>query len=267
MEVAWYNRVVLSGLRTPTVVDGQWVATEDVLLPGAWPRAWTGHSERCTLPSVLAAAGVPKEKRDVLGRWGPDGSDTYVRTYKAAVRTLIQTFLAHAKSDSIFDAADEEDVLRAAAKRLRTFEYAEADLEQDMQTLVDTFKVVYRGFATRPDREAVLTLPEVLPEELKEGEDMESPSAQFILSYGRNRKFACLHTTAGCYYAVNLKFRDWEYLEAEHPDSACYDKVCRLCWSWRDKKSSTPDETAVDSKDEQEDGDTSSETSTTDSSA
>eukprot|EP00969_Alexandrium_andersonii_P283332 12525987-Alexandrium_andersonii.AAC.1 len=39
---------------------------------------WSEHSERATLPSGLAVLGEDKAKRDLLGRWCPDGgSDTY----------------------------------------------------------------------------------------------------------------------------------------------------------------------------------------------
>ena len=36
---------------------------------------WTGHSERATLPSWLAAQGAPKEDRYTVGRWTPKDSD------------------------------------------------------------------------------------------------------------------------------------------------------------------------------------------------
>lgn len=43
--------------------------------------------------SGLAAAGVEKTQRDALGRWRPEGSDQYARTYKARVRSLIARFV------------------------------------------------------------------------------------------------------------------------------------------------------------------------------
>jgi len=51
-------------------------------------RFWTEHSERATLPSGLAALGIPKSDRDLLGRWTPEGSDQYVRTYNAVVSRM-----------------------------------------------------------------------------------------------------------------------------------------------------------------------------------
>eukprot|EP00974_Lingulodinium_polyedra_P059113 5693350-Lingulodinium_polyedra.AAC.1 len=79
-----------------------WRSTEDPLVEGHLVDGWTGHSERATLPSALAALGVPKEKRNFLGRWSPDGSDDYVRTYRAVVRELIGTFAKEIKKGAGF---------------------------------------------------------------------------------------------------------------------------------------------------------------------
>ena len=58
------------------------------LIPHGWERYWTEHSERATMPSALAALGIEKSERDLLGRWTPEGSDQYVRTYNAVVGRL-----------------------------------------------------------------------------------------------------------------------------------------------------------------------------------
>jgi hypothetical protein len=52
----------------------------NALIPHGWERFWTEHSERATLSSGLAALGVQKPERDLLGRWKPEGSDQYART-------------------------------------------------------------------------------------------------------------------------------------------------------------------------------------------
>ena len=55
------------------------------LLPEQWGRFWAEHSERSTLSSGLASLGVVKSDRDLLGRWSPEGSDQYIRTYNSVV--------------------------------------------------------------------------------------------------------------------------------------------------------------------------------------
>lgn len=50
---------------------------------------WTEHSERNWLVSVLASVGVPREKRDYVGRWrAVSASDEYVRTAQFLVVSL-----------------------------------------------------------------------------------------------------------------------------------------------------------------------------------
>ena len=39
---------------------------------------------------VVGASGATKDERDMLGRWKPEGSDQYVRTYNMAVSKMQQ---------------------------------------------------------------------------------------------------------------------------------------------------------------------------------
>lgn len=50
---------------------------------------WTKHSGRNWLASILAALGVPREKRDYVGRWRViSASDEYIRTAQFLVISL-----------------------------------------------------------------------------------------------------------------------------------------------------------------------------------
>ena len=49
---------------------------------------WTPHSGRSFLPSCTQALGFPKEERDFLGGWSPQGSDTYSRTAKLRISSM-----------------------------------------------------------------------------------------------------------------------------------------------------------------------------------
>ena len=49
---------------------------------------WTEHSERATLPTALAMLGVQGAQKDLVGRWKPEASDTYVRAYNGLVSQL-----------------------------------------------------------------------------------------------------------------------------------------------------------------------------------
>eukprot|EP00438_Fugacium_kawagutii_P029427 Skav210009 [mRNA] locus=scaffold1212:16785:17881:- [translate_table: standard] len=60
----------------------------DMLFAQGWERFWTEGSGRSTLSSGLAALGVSQQDRNILGRWCPEGSDQYMRTFGAAVHKL-----------------------------------------------------------------------------------------------------------------------------------------------------------------------------------
>ena len=76
------------------------------LFPDSWERFWTEHSERATLPSAMAALEVQKVDRDLLGRWCPEGSDQYIRTYNTVISRMQHRFaevVRSGKSHQIFD--------------------------------------------------------------------------------------------------------------------------------------------------------------------
>ena len=74
---------------------------------------WTEHSERATLPTGLALLQAPREERDMLGRWKPDGSDTYVRMYNGVISRLQQKFAAAAKKSERTRILDERDIMES----------------------------------------------------------------------------------------------------------------------------------------------------------
>ena len=77
----------------------------------------------------MAAAGVPKTEADALGRWGPDGSEVYVRTYRNTVRRLLDRFVSVCRDKDAFATLDEEDALRTAEKRMAKFDVSAAELD------------------------------------------------------------------------------------------------------------------------------------------
>ena len=148
-DMAALNTVVLSFLKVPEVVasvDGEKAFRGGAarLVPSGLELAWTGHSERATLPSALAALGVPKGERDPLGRWPPSGSDDYVRSYKALVKKVGKVFVKAVRSPNAYHDLDEEDALiearASAGRRHRGDEIPEVDFGG----LVESSKKFYR---------------------------------------------------------------------------------------------------------------------------
>ena len=69
------------------------------------------HSERATLPSGLAALGVEKADRDYLGRWCPEGSDIYVRTYNSIVKKMQKKMVGILRGETAYEDLDEGSIL------------------------------------------------------------------------------------------------------------------------------------------------------------
>ena len=60
------NAKVLTILKIPRVSNGKVVLKKKRLIDDVVVPAWTGHSERATMTSSLAALGVSKSDRDPL---------------------------------------------------------------------------------------------------------------------------------------------------------------------------------------------------------
>ena len=73
------------------------VATAGLLsamnLPQVKQGYWTEHSERAVILTGLSVLENPPTDKDILGRWKPEGSDTYARSYGGRVARLQAIFL------------------------------------------------------------------------------------------------------------------------------------------------------------------------------
>ena len=88
--------------------------TFDALLPDDLASFWTEHSERATLPTGLAMLGISKPDRDLVGRWKPDASDSYVRSYNGLVAKLQNRFANATRLEHRSKTLDEIDVVASA---------------------------------------------------------------------------------------------------------------------------------------------------------
>ena len=100
-----YAEAVAGSSRTFALLEGY----DGGLIPSGWEGFWSEHSERATMPSGLAALGV--EKSDLLGRWCPEGSDVYVRTYNTIVRKMQKKIVAVLRGEAAYEELDEGSIL------------------------------------------------------------------------------------------------------------------------------------------------------------
>ena len=235
-EAALYNRMFLAVLKVPVYNEDMdaWGTPDDApLLPGSWPRVWSGHSERHTLPTILAVGGVAKDERDRVGRWQPSESDEYVRTYRATVKRLTAQAQEVCHSYEHYRLLDEEDTLCEGVKRLVERGYVEADLKVQADVLAAVFDRVARSLARQaPDVEAVPEAPQAAEPVVMDGVDWEDQEleAKYLIAYGRNRVRKCLHRCNGCKRARDGNFADLEYVVEDVPDSSRYNATCTWCF-------------------------------------
>ena len=220
------------------------------LLPGILLERWTNHSERASLPSALAAIGIAKERRNMLGRWRPDGSDEHVRTYRASARSLIGSFLEMVVKGVAFVKFDEEDAVEDVRERLAKRSGGTSELETDLLEFARVAKYIAEELrsAEEVDEEAT-DVATVMPEDPEEVEDDDGKTefAGFILSYAKGRRSACVHRALGCWRAKALKFGDYDFLEAEVAPDGIPMERCKRCWRRNEAAVGTNVGTAEDS--------------------
>ena len=222
--------------------------------PDGWSRYWTEHSERSTLASGLAAMGVPKSERDMLGRWQPEGSDQYVRTYSAAVGRMQENYALLVRKGNAYKNLDEGGIIEGIRQWLVT---AWSVNEEAANRAVDSWKAKLErlGYITMTNMDWVDSPMEAVghpqaPEEEAEQDEADDTTAEssedseqeiqrlyegrgkggFVVVYRRAGR-GTLHRldASGCWMARRREFLRSEVYQ-EFPDAMTYSVRCKLCW-------------------------------------
>ena len=192
---------------------------------------WTNHSERSTLTSALAAVGVGKDRRNMIGRWSPDGSDDYVRTYKAAVREMLVRFTATVTAGRSFEAFDEDDAFAQVRDRVMTH----VDDPDGVRDMIANLREVAMNFSVGMAVDGELASPtEVasLPplRSVDSAVPIEGADSKYLVVYTRNRNCARLHLVDGCWRSRQMAFADYELIDVDPPPREVYNVICKECW-------------------------------------
>ena len=228
---------VLYELRVPALgeEDKVWHTGEQPLLGEVLARGWTGHSERSTLPSILAALGVKKSERDFLGRWSAEGSNDYTRTYRTMVKNLTRKLMDSTQQGDVYDRLDEEDALHDVAGILKAKGYSDACISAEVEEHEGPIKNFYEqwcvwgGLAADKDKvkedskETVIS--EVLPDEVKEDE------AKFLIALVKRGTITRLHKRHGCWRTRDLVFESYEWVDQDPVPPEMYTAYCRDCFA------------------------------------
>ena len=111
-DMAAVSRDLSLHLSLPVWKDGRWREGDQQLLPAPGHLFHTGHSERHFVVSVAAAIGIPKEDRDMCGRWGvlQSQSHDYVHTSKEVTLRVQNRVFSSLQLEAQYD---EEDLCHA----------------------------------------------------------------------------------------------------------------------------------------------------------
>jgi hypothetical protein len=235
-DVATLGKLVLESLTIPITDPEQpslarWRMGTQPLIPAPLLCGWTGHSERSTLPSILAAMGVPKSERDPLGRWSPSGSDDYVRTYRALMICLAARFRQMILGGEILKAADEEDAVEDVRRFAAKYHAQEAvaEVREAAHRFFTTAKVFYGLLAMTSTVSLLPPVPLATVDPLDEKPE-EEPAAKYHIVLSKKGAMLRLHKAGGCWGAQNLAFASYEVCNHDPvPQNLC-SHFCHTCW-------------------------------------
>ena len=210
---------------------------------------WTGHSERSTLTSALIAVGASKSDRDLIGRWSPEGSDDYVRSYRAAVRRIVGIVIAEVRQGKSFETLDESGALEEAKQALIKKGLTVSQAEKNMEGINEVAQTILTGEPVvqilqegeqQPKDPAEEIEPVSIAEDNKSGdhaslpeeldrEDAAAAGVQYLIAVAAKKKGACLHLAEGCWRARGRIFSSWEAVEGT-PGPDAFSRFCKDCW-------------------------------------
>lgn len=208
-----------SNLRAPVWRLDAWHLSESHLFSVSDTLAfWTEHSERNWLVSVLASLGVPRERREFIGRWRAiSASDEYLRTAKAMVISLQEQALAGVLQDERWNLRNGglDDLLEFLISR--GINPGDADAQKQL------LELPHWRWVSQPRDLAVSASPEtVLPVPAQEDSD-----APYFISIVGKKRLRRLHRRGGCGTDPS-DLREVDLLFSL--DGAIFDFACRHCW-------------------------------------
>ena len=234
-DAAGAGSALLGDLRTPT---------GDKLLDESLRGFWTEHSERNLLSSVLVFTGADKTQRDMVGRWKPEGSDVYMRTYNTLVAKLQKNCATHLTRAARFEDLGEEEIVQEAnewlVKRRGLTAEESSKISERLRLAMNRLPI---RLSTQDELEPLQPNP-CTPwdgfglggrvEASGDSDDSElfeeqalRPSAGFLVVF--EGKKGRLHKSAGCWHSKSRRLNNTQWFESMPPDTS-YHAVCKVCW-------------------------------------
>ena len=211
---------------------------------------WTEHSERSVLPTALSLQDIPPHDKDLLGRWKPEGSDVYARSFGGRVARLQALFAEVARGADRYQKLDEREIASDLVPWL--MERPGLSREQAELTVEGLRRRWREGDLGDPDpvpatlasEEPALGVPTCAanPEDssLASASEPEEPVCKQARVLDRKANYVIvelpgaiyrLHKAgaSGCWMGRRRAFRSSRDYVAR-PAAHEYTHVCRLCW-------------------------------------
>eukprot|EP00435_Cladocopium_sp_Y103_P067033 s408_g29.t1 len=227
--LANFFRIVLGKLGTPKYQDGAWRTNNAMLLvPGDLLLFWTGHSPRHFLNQAALSLGVPKERRDYLGRWaiGRTGSNAYIHTSRQVVESMqLEVVKALTTGSAEIDETEllEEitqfaDTHGLVGHRVRRRHTQQLDRQiAPLQALESESEVEIEEDSGTHQQPEVCEPVEVQP---------TGQSARFFVTVSRRTGLRRLHAHNRC--PVKSQ-RCLETFDLNHVEENAFDVMCKIC--------------------------------------
>ena len=198
---------------------------------------WTEHSERATIPTGLALLRTQKEERDMLGRWKPDGSDTYIRMYNGVIARLQLQFAQAARLEDRTKTLDERDILESAMSWMaERCEQLPRELTDNImvhleESLAAPLAADWTDVGVEANVESQALPVECTAEEIPKSQgDKKEQRVPLFVVVDSGRKCKRLHKSrGGCWMGREMSFKSAvEFFTM--PNAEEYTHYCKVCW-------------------------------------
>lgn len=214
--------------------------TDIPLIPPELSSFWTEHSERSTLSTGLALQRVSRDERDMIGRWRPEGSDTYIRMYNGGIARLQLQYAKIARQQDRTVMLDERDVIESATSSLA--DRLDPMSDEDMRVLLDNLDKSLQ-WGVQPGWELAEEPDVPTQEDTADGADnvphampvahpavaKETRQPLYVVVNNGTRCKRLQKSKGGCWMGREMSFKSSvEYYEC--PDPSSYTHFCKVCW-------------------------------------
>ena len=202
---------------------------------------WTEHSERATIPTGLSLLGAPREERDMLGRWKPDGSDTYLRMYNGVIARLQLQFAKTARMRDRSQLLDERDIVESALSWItsRCESLPSETVDNILQYLEESLGSPLLAGWTAVEEEPMwgppfgVQIQQDAEEDARKAEfecERTERRAPLFIVVNNGKKCKRLHKSkGGCWMGREMNFKSSaEFFSM--PSSEEFTHYCKVCW-------------------------------------